>query len=83
MKSVPLKELKENLSQVTESAANGEVVEITRYNKPFVYITSASHPNVHHGINAGRSSLVTLGKSASQGKYLKFLKEDRDEKGVP
>ena len=79
MKSISLKLLKQSLSKYTEEAARGETIQITKHNKPFAYLLPAATPFLHAGAQVGRKPLRSIGKLASGGKYLKILKEDRDE----
>lgn len=78
MKSITLKSLKENLSQYTEEAAKGIPIEITKYNKPYVYIHAAASPSLHIGCRIG-SPLRSIAKKASRNKFLKILKTDRQD----
>ena len=79
MKSVSLKDLKKHLSEVTEQAARGEVVQVTKYNKPFVVLMGVASPAVHVGSKVGTTSLVSIGKKLTRGRFLSALKEDRED----
>lgn len=81
MKKVSLKELKQNLSQYAEEASQGEPIEVTKYNKPFLYLSGAFSPSLHIGSRVGQGTLAPAGKAASGGAYLKALLEDRDSDG--
>jgi len=78
MKSISLKDLKENLSKYTEEAAGGKAIQVTRYNKPFIYLTSASSNVLHIGSRVGTGALRAVGKRETRGQFLKTLNEDRD-----
>jgi prevent-host-death family protein len=78
MKSVSLKDLKQNLSQYAEEAAQGASIQVTKYNRPFVLLVGARSPSLHIGLRAGTGFLQTVGKKATEGKFLKTLLEDRE-----
>ncbi|OGQ23476.1 MAG: hypothetical protein A3I05_07380 [Deltaproteobacteria bacterium RIFCSPLOWO2_02_FULL_44_10] len=80
MKKVPLKELKENLSHWTEEAAGGEVIHITKHNRPYVELWPAGQEHLHVGKQIGKTALKPVLKEASSGKWLEVLQEDREEK---
>jgi antitoxin (DNA-binding transcriptional repressor) of toxin-antitoxin stability system len=80
MKSVNLKALKEDLSLWTEKAAGGEIVEVTKYNRPFVWIVPSGTQNLRRGQKVGKASISPVLKEASQGKWLEVLLTDRNEK---
>ncbi len=77
MKSVALKALKLKLSELTEEAAKGTTIEVTKYNKPFVYISSATSSSVHMGIDIGKRSLKAATKTSNLD-IVKSLNEDRN-----
>lgn len=79
MKSVPIKELKEDLAHWAEEAANGEVLQITKYNRPYVILSPGRAPGLHQGSKAGRESLKSILHEATRGRWLKILEEDRAE----
>ncbi|MBE7437980.1 MAG: type II toxin-antitoxin system prevent-host-death family antitoxin [Spirochaetales bacterium] len=78
MKIVPLKELKANLAMYAEEAAAGETIEITRYNRPYVRLITASSDGLRRGSRLGMAELKSAGKAASQGAYLEVLLKDRE-----
>lgn len=79
MKSVPLKALKENLAHWTEEAAKGELVQITKYNRPYITLGPSEGSVLYRGKKAGRESLKSVLSEATKGMWAKILKEDRDE----
>jgi len=79
MKNVPLKALKENLAYWTEAAAKGELVQVTKYNRPYVVMGPSEGSGLSRGKKAGQEALKSVLSEATKGKWLKILKEDRDE----
>ena len=79
MKVISLKELKENLSEYAEEAANGTAIEVTKYNRPFIYIMGIHSPALHVGSRVGKGKLRSAGKSLSRGSFLATLDDDRGE----
>lgn len=79
MKSVPLKDLKENLSSWVEKASNGDIIQVTKYNRPYVILAPGELPGLVRGRRAGQGGLTSLFKEATGGKWLKILDEDRDD----
>lgn len=77
MHTAPMHELKENLSALAEIAANGETVEITKHNKPFIRLTAATAQGLHVGRFAGKQPLKTAVSKNTGGLFLKVLAEDR------
>ena len=79
MKCVPLKILKQNFSEYAEIAASGTEVQVTKYNKPFIYLIGARPSSLHVGAQVGVAKLKSISKKINHGEHLKVLKEDRDE----
>ncbi len=79
MKSVPLKTLKENLAYWADEAAKGERVQVTKYNRPYVVLGPHEGAGLYRGKRAGLEPLKPVLKEGTKGKWLKFLKEDRNE----
>ena len=79
MKSVPLKDLKQHLSQWAEEAAKGEVVQVTKHNRPYIILSPSGVSGLYCGKRAGHEPLKSILKSATKGRWLQYLKEDRDE----
>jgi hypothetical protein len=79
MKYVPLIDLKKRLSYWTEQAAQGIVIQITRYNKPFVVIRQAQQSELRVGKNIGKHHFRSIGTDPTNGKWLKTLIADRND----
>lgn len=79
MKSISLRVLKENLSRYTEQAARGEPIQVTRYNKPFVYLMPALGQSQRVGTRAGQHEFRPVSKRATRGRFLEVLNEDRND----
>ena len=77
MKTVPLKTLKECLSEIMERASKGEIIEVTKYNRPFVVIYPATHRGLHVGSEIGRG-LKSVAK-VSEASFKEILEEDRSD----
>jgi prevent-host-death family protein len=80
MKHISLKTLKENLSDYTEAAAKGEVIAVTKYNRPYIVLSPSTHSiasDVHVGKSLG-APLSSIGGKTTKGKNLALLLEDRD-----
>jgi len=78
MHIAPMQELKENLSALAEMAAQGETIEITKHNKPFIRLTPATMPGLHVGRFAGKKPLKSAVSKNTGGKFLKVLVADRE-----
>lgn len=78
MRTAPMHELKENLSTLAEFAANGETVEITKHNKPFIRLVPATSPGLHAGQSAGKKNLKAAVSKNTGGAFLKVLATDRE-----
>lgn len=78
MHIAPMHELKENLSSLAELAAQGETVEITKHNKPFIRLTPATAPGLHIGRFAGKKPLKVAAAKNTGGAFLKVLASDRE-----
>ena len=78
MKRVSLKDLKQNLSSWVEIAHQGDVVEVMKHNRPFVMITPWALPHVRVGSKVGQGQLESCLENATQGKWERYLNEDRD-----
>lgn len=80
MKSVPLKDLKERLAFWTAQAAKGIVVQVTRYNRPYIYLTDTGVTGLNVGKLVGKGELrAILNKPLPKGKLAEVLAEDRGE----
>jgi antitoxin (DNA-binding transcriptional repressor) of toxin-antitoxin stability system len=78
VKKISLKNLKSALSKIAEVVAGGQIVEVTKYNKPFIYLFPASHPSLHFGQKLGQNQFEQLNCALPKGKLQKILSEDRD-----
>ncbi|MBI4209797.1 MAG: hypothetical protein HY538_08875 [Deltaproteobacteria bacterium] len=79
MPSVPLKDLKENLSHWAEEAAKGNVVHVTKYNRPYVALVPGRDVGLHRGRLVGRGHFKPALKKPIQGDWLRYLLEDRED----
>jgi antitoxin (DNA-binding transcriptional repressor) of toxin-antitoxin stability system len=81
MKKVSLKDLKKDLSTWAEIAAKGDTVLVSRYNKPYVYLSGNFTPALHWGGRVGKEDLSSpfKEKAISAGKWQTVLDEDRSE----
>lgn len=75
-----LNELKKHLSDYAERAAAGEIIHITRFNRPYIVLAPDRDASLHWGELAGKSAIKPVLKKGSRGRWLKFLAEDRNEK---
>lgn len=79
MKKIAIKELKENLSDYAEMAAEGEIIEVSKYNRPYVYISGVAEASLHYGSKVGKLNLTSSFKLASKGAWRESLEEDRQD----
>lgn len=87
--SVPVRELKANLSEVLSRAQSGEIIEVTSHNKPIARIIGIPAADTHPlGQLAADESVTWNGKKPSFAKHLprlsaggkslsKIIQEDR------
>lgn len=73
----PMQELKEHLSALAEKAASGEIVEITKHNKPFIRLMPAAEPAMRTGRFVGKKSLKSVVSKNTGGAFLALLQADR------
>lgn len=78
--NVPIKDLKENLSKLSERASKGELIQITKYNSPFMILGPCRPPGLHVGSQIEQGSLKAVLNQGSKGQWLHYLNEDREEK---
>jgi len=83
MKKVSIKQVREDFAGYAESAASGEIIEVTKYNKPYVRIVTAKAPGVTVGdlvfSTVPLKRVQNIGKIALTEIDLKrALEEDRD-----
>ncbi|MBI2336935.1 MAG: hypothetical protein HYU97_09285 [Deltaproteobacteria bacterium] len=80
MNTVTLKDLKEDLSSWAEKAAKGEIIHVTKYNRPYIVLAPSNPKGLHVGSRVGKGRFVTVVKRRGVGKLaLKALQEDREE----
>ncbi|MBI4212238.1 MAG: hypothetical protein HY540_06335 [Deltaproteobacteria bacterium] len=79
-KNVALKELKENLAYWAEEASRGEVVQVTKYNKPYMMLVPSGQPGLRVGKNVGKSGFKPVLDKPPKG-WKEYLDEDRGEPG--
>jgi len=78
MHSVPIYDLKKNLARWVRAGAAGERVVITRHSRPVAVLGPVVAEHVHRGALVGKRSLKSAFHSASHGRYLAVLAEDRE-----
>ncbi len=78
MNKVPLKELKKDLSSWAEEASKGNIIEVTKYNRSYIYLVPHTQSGLFQGGRVGQGNLTPLLSSGSRGKWLKYLEEDRN-----
>jgi len=86
MSKVSLKELKQDLATYAENAAGGEVVEVSKYNKPYIKLVTAATHGVIVGDLVGSSVKIKKALRAgsiklSSGAIEALLSTDRNERG--
>jgi len=82
MKTVPLHELKQNLSSLVREAEEGETIIVTRHNRPVVQLgPTVCHHHLHVGSRVGKPLPKPLRLRATKGKFLAVLQEDRNNEG--
>jgi prevent-host-death family protein len=77
VRAVQMHELKQNLSALAELAAQGETIEITKHNKPYVRLMPATAVGLHIGQQAGKRFIRTAVRKNTRGAFLKVLAADR------
>lgn len=80
MKSVSLKDLKENFSSWAERAARGETVQVTKHHHPYVTLLPSLPSFVTMGKRVGKESLRSRLNVNTKGKSIEYLLEDREDK---
>lgn len=79
MKKISLNELKIALSEYAEDAAQGEIVEVTKYNRPYIRLVGAMNEAMTVGARFGQGELrAVLKKSVPLSKILRTIEDDRD-----
>lgn len=80
MERVPLKDLKLNLSRWAEEASKGAVIEVTKHNRPYIIVRGSEPGHLLIGERVGGQELSpALERDPTNGRWLQFLQEDRDE----
>ncbi len=79
MKYLPLHELKVKLSSLLSKVAAGESICVTRYRKPYVYISPGETVGLHIGSRVGESELDVREHTATNEAWFDTLQEDRGE----
>ena len=77
MKTVPIHELKRDLSSLVAEASAGEEILITRHRRPSARLSSAERQYLHVGSRSDRPNLQPVLKGKTRGRYLRLLEEDR------
>ncbi len=81
MDLIPIKDLKSDLSSYADRASKGEIIGITKYNRPYFYLYPAQDTGVSVGKWHGKKDLEpTTIKTAAGDIALKFLQEDRQDR---
>jgi len=80
MKQISLQDLKSGLSSAIAEAESGNVIVITRHNRPVAQLTPVRPPSVHRGKNYGKGTLKSVLDRATKGRYLEMLLEDRGDR---
>ena len=76
MKVVTLKALKEHLSALTKEVANGEPIEVLKYQKPYIRLVKSNEQGICRGLRFGKAQLTSSFKLKGN-RSLKALAEDR------
>ena len=76
MKTVPIHELKQQLSQVIAAAESGETMLVTRHKRVVARIVPPE-AHLHVGSRFGGGSIHPLLKGATRGRYLDVITDDR------
>ena len=79
MISVSIQALKSCFAAWAATAAQGQAVQITRHNRPYLLLTGCKNQAVHHGSRAGIGQLESALKAPTHGKWRLMLDEDRQE----
>ena len=79
MQTVSIQDLKQRLSALVDQASAGETFLITKHQQPVATLGSAALHQVAVGKHFGKRSLSRLLRSATKGRYLAVLAEDRRE----
>jgi len=86
VRKVSLKELKQDLAKHAKNASRGEVVEVSKYNKPYIKLVTAAKHGVIVGDLVGSPVKIKRALRAgsiklSSGAIEALLSTDRNERG--
>ena len=76
METVPIHQLKQQLSRVIAAAESGETLLVTRHKQVVARIVPPE-AHLHTGSRFGRGSIQPLLKGATRGRYLDVIADDR------
>ena len=79
MLNVPLKDLRKNFSRWAEKASQGDIIQVTRYNRPYILLISGQKEGLIQGNRVGQETLSTVLRKGTGGHALRYLIEDREE----
>ena len=79
MISVSIQALKSGFAAWAGMAAEGQTVQITKHNRPYLLLTGCKNVAVHHGSRAGIGQLQSALKAPTHGQWRHVLDEDRQE----
>lgn len=80
MKTVPIKDLKLDLSGLAEEVSKGTEILVTKHNRPYIRLMPGEAPGLRKGARVGLGRLEPVfSKPATRGRWLKILEEDRNE----
>ncbi len=78
MRTVPIQELKKNLSSFVDEAAAGGAILITRHKRPLACLISSSLRHVLEGSRFGKGTLRSVLRAPTKGAFLSVLEDDRE-----
>jgi antitoxin (DNA-binding transcriptional repressor) of toxin-antitoxin stability system len=80
MNKVSINDLKKSLAHWTERAAQGDSIEVTRYNRPYVRLVASEEAGLVRGKRVGQGALQSpFSKDVTRGAWWDTLEEDRRE----
>ncbi|MCP5467853.1 MAG: hypothetical protein H7A32_01115 [Deltaproteobacteria bacterium] len=79
MEKISINEIKKNFAYWAKLVEQGEAIQITKYNRPYLQLTQIAESGLHCGKRFGKTSLKTRLKRATKGHYLSVLSEDRGD----
>ena len=78
MKTVPINDLKRNLSELVDEASRGERILITRHNRPVATLVGAGSTALHTGSRFGAARLQAVVLHSTRS-IAQTLADDRSE----